>query len=453
MTTTNRPVTGPTRRSFGLTPVWATAFLLVHVPLGRAMEALSTISTIHALVVFAIGIIWALGGHEDRVAVWGGYVAVCDVLWRMTHASVLWEFAKYSLVLVFAIAVFRSKRLRGTALPLIYLGLLVPSSLLVVWVLGPSLGFNAISFNLSGPLALAVAVWFFSRLTLSASSYATVLVAMVGPTLSVSTIVLSGALSTEEFEFQGASNFALSGGYGPNQVASVLALGAVVLLLLLVMTRGAVWQRVIFFFLMVGLAGQSALTFSRGGLLTAAGAVMAAVPFLAQTPGARRRLMVGGAAAVGVTLLFVLPRMESFTEGALGARFENLNTTGRAEMAMADLTMWKENPILGVGVGMGATNLKRLVGYARSAHTEWTRLVAEHGVLGFGAAVCLVLMGWRAVAHGRRPLERGLAAAFVVWAFLFMFHAGMRIAAPSFALGLAQCRIGGATEHPRGRRE
>lgn len=445
MTTFPHPVASPPRASFSVSPVWATAFLLVHVPLILAMRASPAVSTTHALLVLALGLGWAVAGQEERVAAWGAYAAACDVPWRMSHPSVPWEFAKYALVLVFAFAILRSGRLRGPVLPFIYLGLLIPSSLFVVWSLGPREAFNGISFNLSGPLALAVAVWFFSRLMLTASDYAVLLIAMMGPIIGVGSKALFGLFGMrleEDLAFTGASNFAASGGYGPNQVSALLGLGALLSLLLFVTTRGPGWFRAVLFVLIVGLASQCALTFSRGGLFTAAGAAAAAVPFLVRDRGARRRLLFGGAIALAATVSVVVPGLESFTGGALGARFADLGTTGRDRIAMADLTIWKENPLFGVGPGMGPASRLALYGATAEAHTEWSRLVAEHGLLGLGAVICLVAMALRALAPYRRPLEKALAAALVVWAFLFMLHAGMRLAAPAFAVGLAQCRIG-----------
>lgn len=450
MTTLPGHMPGQPQSNGGLTPFSALIFLFLHVPLGLAMRASSTVSTIHAVFVFALGLGWALAGHENRVAIWGGYAAVCDVLWRMTGKSVPWEFAKYILILVLVLAIFRSGRLRGPALPFVYMGLLIPSSLLVVSSLGPQLAFNEISFNLSGPLALAVGVWFFSRLALPASDYATLLVAMIGPILSVGSIALSGVLLSGPFVVTGrASNDAASGGFGPNQVSAVLGLGAMLSLLLFLTTRGSGWFRGMLFSLMIGLAGQSALTFSRGGLYTAAGAMVVASPFLVQNRAARRRLFIGGIIALGLVLFLLLPGLESFTGGALGARFQDLGTTGRDLIIAADLATWLKNPILGVGPGMGVASRLALLGRDWAAHTEWSRLVAEHGMLGFGAAICLVAMAWSAVARGRRPFEKALASAFAVWAFLFMFHAGMRLAAPSFALGLAQCCIAASTGRPK----
>lgn len=448
MTTFPGHLPGPPRSIVGLTPFWALTFIFLHVPLGLAMHASPAVSTIHAVFVFALGLGWALAGHENRLAVWGGYAAVSDVLWRMTDASVPWEFAKYTLALILTLAILRSGRLRGPVLPFIYMGLLIPSSLLVVWLLGPRAAFNGISFNLSGPLALGVAAWFFSRLALTASEYAALLIAAIGPIVSIGSVALSGILYGEPFRVTRASNVAASGGFGPNQVSALLGLGALVSLFVLLTTRGPRWFKAILFSLMLGLACQSALTFSRGGLYTAAGAAAAALPFVARDRAARWRLFIGGTVALGLAVFFVLPGLERFTGGALAARFEDTGTTGRDLIAKADVTIWSENPILGVGPGMGPANRSVILGGAAAAHTEWSRLVAEHGLLGLGAAVCLIAMAWRACARDRRPIERALAAGFVAWAFLFMFHAGMRLAAPAFAVGLAQCRLRASTVQP-----
>src|SRR5450631_1001261 len=136
MTTFPGYVPSPPRSSDGLTPFWAVTFLLLHVPLGLAMRANPEVATGHAFVVLALGLGWAVAGYVNRVALWGGYAAASDVLWRMTGAAVRYEFGKYALALVFGFAILRSGRLRGSALPFIYLGLLIPSSFLAVWNLG-----------------------------------------------------------------------------------------------------------------------------------------------------------------------------------------------------------------------------------------------------------------------------------------------------------------------------
>src|SRR5690606_31152854 len=66
-----------------------------------------------------------------------------------------------------------------------------------------------------------------------------------------------------------ASNSAVSGGYGPNQVATVLGLGGFLLLSrLLIPYKNILVQWTMMFFMML-MAYRALLTFSRGGVLVA----------------------------------------------------------------------------------------------------------------------------------------------------------------------------------------
>jgi O-antigen ligase len=153
----------------------------------------------------------------------------------------------------------------------------------------------------------------------------------------------------------------------------------------------------------------------------------------------RKRLLLGGALAIAIALGAVVPWLERLTEGTIAARFADVNVTGRDLLVKADLLTWEQNPLLGVGPGMAKAN-RAILWRATASHTEWSRLLAEHGVLGLGAILCLLEMARRALSAHHSVLEKALPAMLLVWAFLFMAHAGMRLAAPSFAVALAQCR-------------
>jgi hypothetical protein len=439
MTALRHQGSGPSPSDGGLSSLGVTVFFLVHIPLGIAARDFPFVSTIHALTVLLLGVGLALRGYERWVAAWAAYLVGAEVFWRMTGASVPWEFGKYAFVLVAGLAILRSGRFRGAALPGVYAALLVPSALLVVWEAGPQMARDAISFNLSGPLALAIGVWFFSRLALPRSDIPVILVALVAPNISVWSDAVSSTLGTAGLEFRMTSNIWASGGFGPNQVSSILGLGALCSLLLFATARPPAWFSGVLLALMVALAAQCALTFSRGGLYTAGLAAGAAAIFLVRNVAIQRRLFLGGALAMAIAVLTVIPWLAAFTHGAMSARFAAWETTGRVTLMKADFLTWKENPYFGVGPGMAEPN-RVLLFRAADAHTEWSRLFAEHGLLGIAAIVCLLEMGRRSLSISQTPTERALAVAFVVWAFIFMFHAGMRLVAPSFAIGLAQCR-------------
>jgi hypothetical protein len=107
---------------------------------------------------------------------------------------------------------------------------------------------------------------------------------------------------------------------------------------------------------------------------------------------------------------------------------------------MIDLQMWRENPIFGVGPGMGMLYRYSLQKWV-AAHTEYSRLVAEHGVFGLLALILLVVMVIQSIRRARTIMGKALAAAMVSWTLLFMMIDGMRLVAPAFAFGLSFAAI------------
>jgi hypothetical protein len=75
-------------------------------------------------------------------------------------------------------------------------------------------------------------------------------------------------------------------------------------------------------------------------------------------------------------------------------------------------------------------------GAYKAAHTEYSRLLAEHGLLGLMALLLLGLMFLQAFRRAPTPYAKGLTLAFMVWALAEMCHAAMRIAAISFLFAL-----------------
>jgi O-antigen ligase len=134
-----------------------------------------------------------------------------------------------------------------------------------------------------------------------------------------------------------------------------------------------------------------------------------------------------------LTTILVLPFLDNFTSGKLSARFETIETTGRTEIAESDLRMWERNPFLGVGIGM---SMFRETGW-KAAHTEFTRLVAEHGVLGLFALLFLLFAGWRRLKTTPRTEDKAMIAGMLGWSMLFMADKAMRLAAPSLMCGLS----------------
>lgn len=184
-------------------------------------------------------------------------------------------------------------------------------------------------------------------------------------------------------------------------------------------------------------AVQSVLTFSRGGIYNALGATIAVILF--QIPNLRNSLkrLVPVVGLAAFFLLMVFPYLDDFTGGALQTRFEDTDTTGRLDIVEADLQIFTNNPILGAGVGEARELREEYFGRAVGAHTEFTRILAEHGLFGIFAILALTIGVISRLRKLQLNLSKALAMGAVVWSSLFMMNAGMRLAAPSFMWGLS----------------
>jgi hypothetical protein len=411
-------------------------FIFLHMPLALLMKFAPAVGTLHALLALVIGIKWAWSGRElAKVAYMGAYITGSEIIWRTVGASVFWEYGKYATVLIFILALVRSHRLRLPWLPTVYFLLLIPATLLTVFQVSLSEAKNMISFNLSGPLALAVSVVFFMRLQLSRRQFLRLLVAFIGPSAGIVAIILLG-LATADVTFGRQSNVAASGGFGANQVSALLGMGCVAAFLCTLDSKLRWKLKLLFFGLVLEFAMQSALTFSRAGIYYATASIVAGCVLLMKhlRSAIQMSVILGGLFLLGYYVVF--PRLDEYTGGALLARFEDTRLTGRAEIMDADLKIMAEHPILGIGVGQAMSERARFFkGFA--AHTEFTRLLSEHGSFGCMAALLLAVMGIRNVMVARTNRGRAVAASLVAYSFCFMSGNGMRMVLPAFVFGLA----------------
>ncbi|MGH9944055.1 MAG: O-antigen ligase family protein [Pyrinomonadaceae bacterium] len=410
-------------------------FGAAHAPLAILMFNFPEVASLHALATIAVSLWLAVFGRRlKHVAYAGAYVVSAEVLWRMADAQVLWETGKYATALVFVLALLRLRSARGAALPAWYFALLLPSVLPVLMEFGLAGARKPISFNLSGPLALLVSARFFAHLTFSREDLRRLFLSALGPIFGIAAITVFTILTNPEIVFTGESNREVTGGFGPNQVSAILGLGVLLALFCALYEEESRRLKLLMFGVIAFFSMQAAMTFSRGGLYNAVGASLIALVFLLKDGRARFNLVIAAALLFASANYLVLPQLDAFTDGALTARFENVDPTGRWDLLVADLNIWSDNPIFGVGPGQATALREELM---LVAHTEFSRLLSEHGAFGFAALVALLLSGAQCFRQAGSVRSRALVAALIGWSFLFMLNAAMRMVAPSFVFGLA----------------
>jgi O-antigen ligase len=415
------------------------AFVVLHIPLAMIMKRFPIVSTAHAAAVLGIGLFFASTTKKIRyISMIVAYTTGCEVLWRMTKSATFWEFGKYAAVVILIVAIIRMQAARNRGLAIAYFALLIPSVALTFTALPFGQAREEVSFNLSGPLALAAAVLFFSNIKLTANQLRVTFFSLIAPVVGIAALSFVSTRASRDIAFVNASNLATSGGFGSNQVASMLGL-AVMFLVLMSLDRRLEWKlRIPMMPLAAALAAQAALTFSRGGIALAFAGICAAVIFLFQVSMRRRitiAVVMGTLYLVGVYV--VEPQLDAFTGGKLSQRYSNRKSSGRDQFLAAEVEMFQESPVLGVGPGMGMwLRSDRGLIYGAS-HTEYTRVLAEHGIFGILSLGCLVALGIRAMRRSKDLAVRAHAAAMLVWVGLFLAVYGTRIAAPAFVFGLA----------------
>ena len=413
-------------------------FLALHAPMAIALRDMATVPRFHALGVLGLGVWWATMGRRPGWAVAAAaYIAGAEILWRMTGTGLFWEFGKYSATLILLLVFMRLPARRTTYWgALLYMALLVPSALITLQEVGPTLARDAISFNLSGPFSLAVAALLFSSIQAAEIDLELVVFALLAPTLGVLAVCTYATLTAGAIRFYAESNYVTSGGFGPNQVSALLGMGAVLSILLALQSAQA-WRRAAFVGLTLWFLVQGVLTFSRGGVLNAVICIGFLLIHLVRQP--RVRVM-----ALAVLVLFtflgaavIFPRLNAYTGGALQERYSSTSGGVRQTLMEEELALWKENPVLGVGPGMSKYYRASLLGMEVASHTEFTRLLSEHGT--FGLLSLLVLVAVAGLAYLRAPsaLEKAWVSALSGWTFIEMSHSAMRIMAISFLFGLA----------------
>lgn len=422
------------------------AAVAIHAPMMQLFLAVPFLATIHSLAVLLAGV-YFLGRDEQPIRVtWViAYIAGAELLWRGAEAAVVWEYGKYATLLLCTLVILKYHLFkRAGPWPWLFLVLLLPG----LFVSGQ---FNRsdISFQLAGPVALAVAVIAIGPMTFNAAQLQRVFLALIAPAAAIGFLEIL-SFGTNEVVFNAGSNELVTGGIGANQVVSTLSLGATAAYLYanLLTKEGRIRRLMLGLFIV--LLGLSVLTFSRAGLWNTLGAIVPGVLVLVSDRKWAPRA-IGVLLGVGLFIyLVVFPAIVDLTGGLVLNRFSDFDSTGRLELAEIDLEVFMDHPVYGVGVG-GSLDLHiPYFGYRKNTHTEYSRLLAEHGLL--GVAVILLLAGalFTRTFNRRPPAAKCLSISLTLWALLYMVHAATRMVAPSFAFGLAAAHLLPEADVPTG---
>lgn len=419
--------------------LWTILFVGMHVPMALLMLKSPAVATIHALACCLLGIAVAFSSSQpERVLAIAAYVAASEVLWRTCKAHFFYEGGKYAIAAIFALSLIRIRIRRLPWLAVGYFLLLLPSIALTLTGTGDLVTTRGyVSFNLSGPLALAMSVIYIRQVQLPVEEIEMVLAKMIGPLVGLAAVCSFATFNADNLSFTAEANIQTSAGGAPDQVSSVLGWAILALFWWCSLRRRTPARTITALLLMLFCAMQAALTFSRSGIYLGAICIGAGIIFLLRDVRAMLATAAVGILAAVVGFFVIYPVLDNFTGGKLSERYAKKGYSNRDTIAKEDLILFAEHPVLGVGPGMGAESRGAEFQDHIVAHTEFTRLLSEHGIFGAAALCALATMAaGRLLAPGTLQIQ-AFRRCCILYSFLFMLVTAMRVAMPGFTFGLA----------------
>ena len=334
-----------------------------------------------------------------------GYICSFEVFGRMIKAYpyIPWEISKYLIFFISALILLIFKFKINDYVGILLLFFLIPG---VIIDESNVVNLSKSSYNLLGliGMALLIIIINYEKINIDEFDMFIRLIWYSTITLLVYVVIKTPDYSTIKFSLSAIHDTA--GGFGSNQVATILGLG--------MFLSFYAWMNKLLFSgnhtldgIFIGLfAYQGFLTFSRGGIFVGILAMICYSILLRKSKHYNKLIKLKSLNPLFYfsfsifILFFSYSLINNITDGTIGLRYlgetgstlsgqkiKTLNTitTGRADIIIADLKIWYDNFIFGVGVGGSKYFRENNV----LNHTELSRLLAEHGL--FGLLFFLVL--------------------------------------------------------------
>lgn len=423
--------------------------LIFHAILSIVLWKFSFLSTYYGVLIIIVGTYYILekrDPHNLFPIFFSAYIMGSEVFLRMTKASLFWEFGKYAVIFFFILGFIRKTQVLNFYLPILcYFILLLPSISMLpldsinVWR-------QSISFNLSGPLCLAISSLYFYNSSITAKDLKKIIFYSILPIFSMSILIILKMPEIETYRFTPYSDPLTSGGFGPNQVSTILGYGIACLIFGQITRQYIFNSKIIDFCMLFLFTGLGLITFSRGGILAAIIACAVAISFYLFYGQKTIQILSKGLILL-IAANIIWYGIVTITDGVISERYGFsemstegkyiLNLTGRAEIYAIDYNIFTDYFLTGSGPGQ-ANELRESYGYKSqvAAHTEYSRMLAEHGILGFLSLIILLALPAIQIIERNNKINKFAKILFSLLVLLTLFHSAMRLAMSGFIYGL-----------------
>jgi hypothetical protein len=425
--------------------------ILFHVAIGMLVYVLPFTAKLYGYSIFILGIYFVLRtqNRNNEALMAAAYITGSEVLLRMTGGNISYEFSKYGVMFFVFIGMYYSGFSKGATPYWVFLLLLVPSVVISTFVLDFDTNVRTtIAFNISGPICLAVASLYTYRRKIALEQVNNILLSMGLPIISCMAYLSLYTPNLRDVLTGTGSNYATSGGFGPNQVATFLGLGMFIFFSRIILESRSKFLVVLNLIIVINISYRGMITFSRGGMITGFLMIILLLVFLYFKSNYRGKVKLNYIIVIiALAMMSVWGYTSLQTGGLINKRYMNQDAagrekesqfTGREDVAINEINTFLENPIFGVGVGKGVEVRQEQTGAFVLSHDEITRMLAEHGTLGiFGL---LILIFTPLILYLENSFNMFLLCFVAFW-FLTINHAAMRTAVPAFVYSLALLNV------------
>lgn len=422
------------------------SLLGLHILMGLLAAVFPYIVPYYIVAVILIYILKYSTRDKNKIhaLVFISYLTGLEILNRAIGVSFLpYEFGKYVQIVFIVMNVIIAKTWFKSPVGIIIIIFLLPSLIL----LPPDFYKNFI-FNSMGILALGLFISFTAYQKIRYTDFIKILKSFLYTCIIFVTYITIKTPKFSEIEFSLHANFDTAGGFGSNQVATILG-AAICFLIIMIDQRHYIGNRLISLAMILYFTLRALLTFSRGGLIgVAISVVLSYLLFKKLKQRNVIKLAIIGVVTMGVFILTndltqgqLLLRYQGETAGTLsGTREKDINVllSGRNTYAQVDLALWMDNFVLGVGPGNSKFLRYQYGVYDEAApHTEATRLLAENGI--FGLFINLILILWPLYIISRTPDRnmKFIKSILFLFAYATTYHSAMRTGITPLFYGLA----------------
>lgn len=442
-----------------MSPTKYISILIFHLILGIILHFIPFTSKIFGVIIFLYSIYFLIRSKnkDNEVLYISAYIISLEVFLRMTQGGISQEIGKYSIIIFSLIGIYFKGLNKGALTYFIIIILFIPSLLIGIQTLDFETNIRkAIVFNLLGPTSLCVASIYTFKREVNFEQIKNMFNYFAFPFTAILTyIILYVPTGNKEIFTNTASNFTTSGGFGPNQVSTILGLGIFIFFFQIILNSKKNILLLINSILFILCIYRGILTFSRGGVITGFAICLFLLIFIYFLLNSRARSkIILFLCTFFISGFFLWGYLVVQTDGLIEKRYANQGVngeekesqlSGRETLMETELEMFWNNPILGVGVGRNKEMREEMIGESAASHSEITRLLAEHGSIGL--VVFLILL-FTPISLYVNSKPRNI----FMWSFYFFWlltinHAAMRLAAPGFLYALSLIKINYTNEN------